>query len=127
MAQVYHHGNRHLLIDEIEDHITTKEAIQSDQGTYKTKYGFDRKKRATKGWKFYVKQKDGSGEWAEMKYLKDSYPISISDCTMSNRLQYEPVFPWWVTYTLKKRISISKIKSKYWKKPISMECKYRRT
>ena len=50
MAQVYDNGNRHLLIDEIEDHITTKEAISSAQGTYKTKSGFDRKKRTTKGW-----------------------------------------------------------------------------
>ena len=50
MAQVYDNGNRHLLIDEIEDHITTKEMISSAQGTYKTKSGFDRKKRTTKGW-----------------------------------------------------------------------------
>ena len=36
---------------------------------------------------------------------------------MSNRLQDEPVFAWWVPYTLKKRIAIiSKIKSNYWKK-----------
>ena len=72
MAQVYDHGNRHLLIDEIEDNRNTKEAIQSAQGTYKTKSGFDRKRRKTKGWEFYVKWKDGYGDWVSMKYLKDS-------------------------------------------------------
>ena len=75
MAQVDDHGNRHLMIDEIEDHITTKEEIQSAQGNYKTKYGFDRKKRTTKGWQFYAKWKDGYGEWVAMKDLKYSYPI----------------------------------------------------
>ena len=58
MVQVDDHSNRHLLIDEREDHRTNKEEIQSSQGTYKTKYGFDRKKRTTKGREFYVKRKD---------------------------------------------------------------------
>ena len=50
MVQVDDHGNRHLLVDEIEDCRTTEEVISTAQGTYKTKYGFDRKKRTTKGW-----------------------------------------------------------------------------
>ena len=39
----------HLLIEEIEDQRTTEEEISLDQRTYKTKSGFDRKKRTTKG------------------------------------------------------------------------------
>ena len=71
MAQVDYHGNKHLLIDKIEYHITNEEVIQLDQGTYNTKSGFDGKKRTTKGWELYVKWKDGSGYWVAMKYLKD--------------------------------------------------------
>ena len=71
MIQLNDHGNRHLMIDEIEDHITTEKDIQSAHGNYKTKYGFDRKKRKTKGWQFYAKLKNGSGEWVAIKYLKD--------------------------------------------------------
>ena len=83
MAQVYDNGNRHLLIDEIEDHITTKEEISSAQGTYKTKSVFDRKKRTTKGWELYVKWKEVSGDWVTMKDLKDSYQVPLSDYASS--------------------------------------------
>ena len=62
IAQVDDHGNRHLLIDEIEDHRTTKEEISLAQGTYKTNYGFNRNKRTTKGWELYFTRKDGSGD-----------------------------------------------------------------
>ena len=117
IAQVDDHGNRHLLIDEIEYHRSTEEAISSDQGTYKTKSGFDRKKRTTKGWELYVKWKEVSGDWVTMKDLKDSYQLPLSDYAIANRIQDEPVFAWWVPYTPKKRIAvISNIKSKYWKK-----------
>ena len=61
MTQVDDHGNRHLLIDEIEDHQINEEAIPMNQGTYKTKSGFDRKIRTTKGWEFYIRRKEGSG------------------------------------------------------------------
>ena len=63
MAQVYEHGNRHLLIYEIEDNRTNKEYISLAQGTYNTKSGFDRKKRTTKGWELYVKWRDISRDW----------------------------------------------------------------
>ena len=55
MAQVDNNGNRNLLIDEIEDHRKSEEAISSAQGAYNAKPGFDRKKRTTKGWGLYVK------------------------------------------------------------------------
>ena len=117
MEQLGNHGNMHLLIDEIEDYRTNEEAILSAQGTYKTKYGFDRNKRTTKRWEFSVKWKDGYGDWVAMKDLKDSYPVPLADYSMSNILQDEPVFAWWVPYILKKHIAvISKIKTKYWKK-----------
>ena len=61
MAQVDDPGNRHLLIDKIEDHRINEEAILMNQGNYKTKLVFDRKIRTTKGWKFYVRWKEGSG------------------------------------------------------------------
>ena len=45
MAQLDDHENRHLMIEEIEDYRMNEE---SRQGTYKTKSGFNRKKRTTK-------------------------------------------------------------------------------
>ena len=52
-----------------------------------------------------------------MKDLKNSYPVPLADYAVANAIQDEPVFAWWVPYTLKKRIAIiSKVKSKYWQK-----------
>ena len=61
MGQVDDHGNMHLLIDEIEDHRTTKEKISLAQGTYKTKSVFDRNNRTTKGWELYFKRNADPG------------------------------------------------------------------
>ena len=117
MAQVDDHGNRHLMIEEIEDHRINKVAILMNQGTYKTKSGFYRKIRTTKVWEFNVRWMDGSGDWINMKDLKYSYPVPLADYSVANKLQDDPAFAWWVTYTLKKRIAIiSKIKYKFWKK-----------
>ena len=117
LAQVDDHGRRHLLIEEIEDHRTTPEAIPKSKGTYATKYGLQRKIRTTKGWEFYVRWKDGSGDWITMKDLKASYPVPLADYAISNDIHEEPAFAWWVPYTLKKRTAIvAKVKSKYWKR-----------
>ena len=60
---------------------------------------------------------DGSGDWVPIKDIKDSYPVPLADYAIPNILQDEPVFAWWVPYTLKKRIAIIRnTKSQYWKK-----------
>ena len=88
-----------------------------NQGTYKTKSGLVRKIITTKGWEFYVRWRDRSGDWINMKDLKYSYPVPLADYPVANKIQDEPAFSRWVPYTLKKRIDIiSKIKSKFWKK-----------
>ena len=112
MAHVYEHGNRYLLINEKEDHQINEEAILMNQGNYKTKSGFDRKIRTTKGWEFCVRWKDGSRDWINMKNLRDSYPVPLADYSVANKLQDKILFTWWVPYTLNKRIAIIiKIKS----------------
>jgi hypothetical protein len=117
LAQVDDEGHRYLLIDEIESHRTTDDAIPRSSGTYHTRSGIKRRKRTTKGWDFYVRWKDGSGDWVKMKDLKDSYPIPLADYAVANAIQDEPAFAWWVPYVMKKRVAIiSKVKSKYWQK-----------
>ena len=116
LAQVDDEGHRHLLIDEIEGFRKNDDAIPKEEGTYSAS-GVERKKRTTKGWQFYVRWKDGSADWVGMKDLKDSYPVSLADYAISNDLQDEPAFAWWVPYVLRKRTAIiKKIKSKYWQR-----------
>ena len=117
LAEVDDYGNRSMLLDEIEDFRTNKEALTEEEAIYYTKNGLRRTKRTTKGWEFYVRWKDGSGDWTSMKDLKDSYPVKLADYAVMNGLQGKPAFAWWVPYTIKKRKAIiGKVKSKYWER-----------
>ena len=99
-------GNRYLLIDEIEDHRTTEGAIPIEQGTYITRSGLSRPKRTTKGWQLFVRWKDGSANWVDMKDLKDSYPVQLAEYAINNAIQDQPAFAWWVGPTLRRKSRI---------------------
>ena len=117
LAQIDEEGRRKALIQDIEDHRSLPSAILKDQGTYFTPTGNERMKRTTRGWELYVRWKDGDSNWVSLKDLKDSYPIELAEYAVSNNLQHEPAFAWWVPYTLRKKKAIlQKVKSKYWEK-----------
>ncbi len=60
--------------------------------------------------------KDGSTDWIDLKYLKDSNPIELAEYAVANRIQEETAFKWWVSETLRMRNRIiGKVKSRYWK------------
>ena len=87
----------------------------SAEGTHKTPSGNRRKKRTTRGWKLFVRWKDGSGDWVKLKDLKDSYPVDLANCAIRNNTHDEPAFAWWVPHVQRKRKAIiQKVKSKYW-------------
>ena len=103
LSQVDDRGHRHLMIDEIEDHRVSKNAIPMSEGTYTTSRGLKKRKVTTRGWEVYVRWKDGSASWVKLKDIKDSYPVQLADYAEANDLSQEPVFAWWVPYALKKR------------------------
>lgn len=92
LSQVDEEGHRQMFLDEIVDHRTTAEAIPIDQGTFTTSHGTVRKKRTTRGWQLYVTWKDGSGDWVELKDLKDSYPVQLADYATRMDLVDQPAF-----------------------------------
>ena len=51
----------------------------------------------------------------KIKDMKDSSPIEVAEYDVSNQIDEEPDFKWWVHHTIRKsnRI-ISKLKSRYW-------------
>ena len=56
-----------------------------------------------------------------MKALKEINPVELSGYAVYNKIYHEPVFSWWVLYTLRKRnLIISKLQKKYWRK----NCKF---
>ena len=93
-AQVDEGGQRHLLIDEIKDHRVFDEAVPKSEGTFETRSGLKRKRRTTAGWEILVRWKDGSLDWVKSKDLKDSCPVQVADCAVSNKIQDEPAFAW---------------------------------
>lgn len=117
LAQVDEDGSKHLLIDEIIDHKREPYAISKENATRRLTSGAVRKKRTTKGWKMYVQWKDGSANWISLKEAKESYPVEVAEYAKNNGLIEEPAFDWWATHVLKKKkIILSKVKSKYWER-----------
>jgi hypothetical protein len=49
--------------------------------------------------------------------LKESNPVKLAQYAVSNKIDDEPTFPWWVPFTLKKQESIiSAVNKCYWKR-----------
>ena len=114
LSQVDEEGHKQMFIDEIQDHRRNHDAVPISKGFYTRKNGTRTKVRTTKGWELYVLWKDGSGDWIALKDIKDSYPVQLAEYAVSNKLNEEPAFAWWVPFVYKKRdMIIKKVKSKY--------------
>ena len=118
LVQIDEEGHRKLMMDKIIDHRKDPEvAISKENSICVTQHGRRRVKRMTKGWDICVQWKDGSTSWITLKDIKNSYPVKLAEYAISNGIDDEPAFLWWVKYTMKKRTAIlSKLKSKYWQR-----------
>ena len=115
-AQCDDKGRRHAVLAEIVDHKADGRALRADNGYVTTKRGRRVPKKTTKGWKILCQWKDGSTDWVDMRYVKDSNPIELAEYAVANRIQEEPAFKWWVSETLRMRNRIiGKVRSRYWK------------
>ena len=38
-----------------------------------------------------------------LKDMKDSYPVDLADYAVTNKIQDEPAFAWWVPYVIGKQ------------------------
>ena len=65
-----------------------------------------------------VEWKDDTTSWADLKDLKESFPIETAEYAVANKIEDEPAIKWRVSDTLRKRHRIiKKVKSaKYWKR-----------
>ena len=69
-----------------------------------------------KGWEICVLWMDGSTDWIALKDLKQSYPIELAEFFQLHVIHKKAAFAWWIPYAERKRkMMISKLKSKYWK------------
>ena len=53
--------------------------------------------------------------WVPLKYMKETYPVQVSEYDVLTLIQEEPAFAFWVPHLLRKRNRIvAKVKSNYW-------------
>ncbi len=106
-----------IFTHEITDHKKDNEAVEEKDAFIKNKYGGKRRVRTTKGWQLCVEWKGGTSDWISLKDLKHAYPVQLAEYAIRNKIDKEPAFAWWVPYVIKKRkVIISKLKSKYWQR-----------
>ena len=53
-------------------------------------------RRTTSGWQLCIQWKDGSTLWGKLSDLKGSHPIECAEYAVSQGIQNEPDFNWWV-------------------------------
>ncbi|KAL7525879.1 hypothetical protein ACHAXR_001197, partial [Thalassiosira sp. AJA248-18] len=110
-------GHQFTVFREIIDHRKNARAIPISNGFEIGSNGHRKPKKTTVGWDILVEFNDGSSDWVPLKEVKESNPIELAEYAFANRLQEEPAFKWWAAFVLRKRnrISINKVKSRYWK------------
>ena len=75
----------------------------------------------TRGYKLEVEGNYGSLICIPLKDLKASNPVELAEYSVANNTEDEPDLKWWLKDVPHKRDQIiSKIKSKYWRKSISL-------
>jgi len=104
-AQYDGDGNQHILLGSIIDHKRFKDVVSlSDQKDAKN--GKANIRRSIAGWKLCCEWKDGSTSWKKLSILKESHPVRVAEYAVSQGIEGEPAFNWWVRPTIKKRNSI---------------------
>ena len=105
-AQVDANGYSHTILESIMDYSKDGTAVERDDMYITTKSGTRRMRQSTVGWKLLVLWKDGSEEWVPLKLLKESNPVEVAEFAISQGIENEPAFAWWVPYTLRRRDKI---------------------
>ena len=109
-------GNQYLLLKAIVDSKKDKSAISVD-GKHATINGKTYLIKTTQGWHLCIQWRDGTSSWEPLSAMKESNPIEVAEFAVSQGIDHEPAFAWWVPYTLKKRDRIiSAVNTRYHKR-----------
>ena len=115
-SQIDNEGHSHTIMKEIVDHQKSVWAVPKKDGYHVSHSGFKTPKYTTAGWELQVEWRDGSASWVPLKDLKVSNPVELAEYAVTNKIDTEPAFNWWVQKVLWKREwIIKKVKSQYWK------------
>jgi hypothetical protein len=102
-------GNQYLLLDIFVDFRKSDKALTIPQQESVDHAGRVRRRMTTAGWQLCCQWRDGSTSWESLKLLKESHPIETAEFAVSQGIDREPAFNWWVPHTLNKREAIIKL------------------
>jgi hypothetical protein len=114
-SQCNEEGREFSILKEIVDHHTNGHAIPIADG-FTTRNGRHFPKKTTAEWELMVEFAEGNAQRLPLKEVKESKPVELAEYVLSNKIQEEPAFKWWVPTELRKRKRIiNKVKKKYWR------------
>ena len=117
LAQLDQYRQHLVLFDKIIDHITDGTKIKEEDSLFHIANENKRSRKTTKVWEVYIQWKYGRLIWNQIKDVKESCPIQLSEYAVQNKISEEPAFAWCTKNVLKKRdLIISKTDIRYWKK-----------
>jgi hypothetical protein len=64
--------------------------VQSNRHTYI--------KPSTIGWQLCCQWKDGLTSWENLAHFKESHPLETTEYAMTQGIDHEPAFNWWVLH-----------------------------
>ena len=59
---------------------------------FKTKQGRKKQRQTTVGWAFQIKWKNGLKSWVNLKDLKESNPVDVTEYVTARGIEKEPYF-----------------------------------
>ena len=107
-AQCDPDGNEYVMFDSLVDFRRGNNALRPEDQKVLKADGRSYMRRTTAGWELCVLWKDGSTTWEKLSDMKESYPIECAEYAVSQSLQHDPAFNFWVNHVLKKREAIIK-------------------
>ena len=103
-----------MILEEISEYRKGPTAIKVADGYTAGPNGNKHPKKTTCGWELNTQMKEGPSQWIPLKDLNEGNLFELSEYAVADKIDHEPVFEWWVPFTLRKwnRI-ISKLQKKY--------------
>jgi hypothetical protein len=101
-AQCNPGDNQYILFDCFVDFDKSLTTISLADQNIAAK-GRPTKRRNIHGWKICCQWKDGSMTWESLKELKESHPLEMAEYAVTQGIEHEPVFNWWVPQVLQLR------------------------
>ncbi len=105
-------GNQYVLLDCFVDFDKSSTAISlADQNIIMK--GRPSKRCNTYGWMICCQWKDGSTTWESLNDLKESHPLEMAEYAVTQGIDHEPMFNWWVPQVLLLRNCIISLVKKW--------------